>query len=161
MAHFPKIDSPCPLSREEQSSLDGHCGRCGKTVHCLDALDDGGREEFLRKAKGPVCVSYRLPVMLGASLALTAAAPTLAADASQPKDRCPIPAQASAATPTQSPIPAGSSSAVTTPATPEKVKPIEYVSVFMGGVHDPAGAKWVEDTSLPELPTAPDDTPAR
>lgn len=161
MSRFPKIDSPCPLSKQEQASLDGHCGRCGKTVHCLDGMGDAGRQDFLRKAKGPVCVSYRLPVALSATLALTVAIPALAADASPPKDRCPVPAEANATASALPPDATGDRLQLAPAQASAASKSVDHVVVLVGGVHDPADAQWVEDTSLPELPTAVDDTNAK
>lgn len=76
MARFPKITRPCPLSREEQRSIDGHCAHCNKHVHNLDALDDAGREALMASAKGEICVSYRRPLraVATAAIALTLAA---------------------------------------------------------------------------------------
>ena len=122
MARFPIIDGPCPLAPHELAAMDGHCERCGKTVHSLDGMDDANRAAFMREAKGPICVSYRLPVRIGAVLALALSAPVFGQDAPAPVE--------------------------TVVATQE---------IVVGTVREPSSAQWVEDTSLPELPTAPDD----
>jgi hypothetical protein len=141
MARFPIIDDPCPLGQDELAGIAGHCGTCGKTVHSLDGMDDGERSAFMSQAKGAICVSYRLPMRIGAALALALAAPVFGQDSS----------------------PAGSS-------VEQTVAPCEIqdgrkatsqdIVVTGGTVREPANAQWVEDLSLPELPTAPDDSPA-
>src|SRR5688572_11345871 len=88
MARFPKIDQPCPLDSETQRRIQGDCGRCGKTVHCLDGKSDAERTEFMRRASGPVCVSYRLGI--GAALALSLAGPVVAADGAETATNSPL-----------------------------------------------------------------------
>jgi len=73
MARFPKIDRPCPLEIDAQRRIDGHCGHCGKTVHCLDGKSDAERNDLLRKSSGSLCVSYTLTAGMSAALALSAA----------------------------------------------------------------------------------------
>ena len=152
MARFPKIDSPCPLGQDELARIDGHCGRCNKTVHSLDDMDDAGRAAFMRQAKGPICVSYRLPLGLSAALALSMAAPVFAQDAkpSAPSIRQAVSTPANL----QSPIPLADPV-----ATKAKTKPkvLEPMIVTGGGVRLPSAAQWTEDLSVPELPTATDD----
>ncbi len=153
MARFPIIDTPCPLGKDEQALIAGHdCGHCGKTVHALDGMDDAGRLAFMRDAKGPVCVSYRLPVGLGAAMALSMAAPAFAQDAPHPTASIRQATAAPDAKAPSSPIPRPS--AVVEP-------PRQRVEVFAGGVHEPSATRWTEDLSLPELPTVPDDTVVR
>jgi hypothetical protein len=74
MARVPLIDSPCPLSQAEQLRINGHCGRCHKTVHALDGLDDDQRRALLAAAKGPLCVSWRTTVRRGPALGAAMAA---------------------------------------------------------------------------------------
>ena len=86
MALFPKIDQPCPLGSDELKRINGHCGRCNKTVHSLDGMTDEQRLAFVRNVKGPLCVSYSIPERrhaagFGAALALSIAAPAFAGDA--------------------------------------------------------------------------------
>jgi len=131
MARFPIIDSPCPLPQDELAGIAGHCGRCGKTVHSLDGMDDAERSAFMSKARGPICVSYRLPMRIGAAaLALALAAPVFGQDSPPPCE-----AQPRAAT--------------------------QDIVITGGTVREPSDAQWSEDLSVPELPTAPDDSPAR
>jgi hypothetical protein len=130
MARFPIIDSPCPLGQDEIAGIAGHCRHCGETVHSLDGIDDAERSAFMSRAKGSICVSYRLPMRIGAALALALAAPVFGQDS-----------------PAAAPC--------------EKAPAVEQQEiVVMGSVREPANAEWTEDMSLPELPTAPDDSPA-
>ncbi|HTD28822.1 MAG TPA: hypothetical protein VK660_05485 [Xanthomonadaceae bacterium] len=150
MARFPKIDSPCPLGQDELAAIAGHCGRCSRTVHSLDGMDDAGRAALMRQAKGPICVSYRLPVGISAAMALSLAAPAFAQDAA--------PTHASirqAVTPAYvvSPAPAAAQAA---PANVQANPP--EMMITAGGVRVPSDARWTEDMSLPELPTAPDNS---
>ncbi|MBP6749226.1 MAG: hypothetical protein KA144_06270, partial [Xanthomonadaceae bacterium] len=76
MSRFPRIDTPCPLSQDEQRAIDGHCNRCDKQVHQLDALSEDERRALLATATGPICVSYRAPAprkvgRFGAAIAAT------------------------------------------------------------------------------------------
>jgi len=148
MARFPKIDSPCPLGQDELAQIAGHCGRCNRTVHCLDGMDDAARADFMRQAKGPICVSYRLPIALGAALALSMAAPAMARDVTSSHG----PPRHVVAGPTRivSPIP------LANPVPRAQTVP-EPVFVTGGGVHDPAAAQWTDDLSVLELPTVADD----
>ena len=132
MARFPIIERPCPLGQKERAGISGHCGVCGKTVHSLDGMDDAGRSALLSQAKGAICVIYRLPLKI--ALALSLAGPAFAQD-SPPPPPCEV---------------AGGPAA----EQPEK----EEIVVTGGTVRDPADAQWTEDLTLPELPTAPDDT---
>lgn len=143
MARYPRIDQPCPLDAQAQQRIDGHCGQCGKTVHCLDGRSDAERAEFLRQASGPVCVSYRLA--MGTALALAIAAPAAAgpvdtAPGAQPSQA--VLAAPGAASQAQTPVAAG------TPLEPG------LQTIFLGGVSRPGEAEWVEDErdDLPELP---------
>lgn len=135
MARFPKIDRPCPLTPAEQRRIDGHCSRCGCTVHSLDGMDDAARSARLRAASGPMCVSYRLAAGLGAALALSIAGPAAAGpvEADETVDAAP---------------PA-------TDAVKLSVDPgfLEYI--FVGGVDRPEDATWIDDGTLPDLPTRP------
>ena len=142
MARFPIIDNPCPLGPDELANIAGHCGVCGKTVHSLDGMDDAQRSAFMSQTKGAICVLYRLPMRIGAALALTLAAPAFAQDAK--------PAESSM----QQSVPP-----CETQAEPERAKG-EDVIVTGGTVRDPANARWTEDLTLPELPTAPDESPS-
>ena len=151
MALFPIIDSPCPLSQLELSGIAGHCGRCGKTVHALDGMDDAGRSAFMRQAKGPICVSYRLPIGVGAALALSMAAPAFAHDTATGS-----PLHQAIAGPAHIASPASKTPAARPVDTGPKAS--EPVYVTAGGVHMPAVSQWTEDTSVPELPTATDDS---
>lgn len=135
MSTLPRIDSPCPLSADEQREIDGHCGRCDRTVHRLDALDASARRALLDDSDGPICVSYRVPAprrigRVGALIAATLI--TTGAFAAEP------PADA-AAPPTGSRI---------ARETPRDLDP-----VLVGAVSDPQDAKAAPDTTRPELPT--------
>jgi hypothetical protein len=75
MSSFPKVDQPCPLGVDEQKRLDGHCTRCEKSVHVLDAMSDAERRALLASACGSICVSYRMrsprrTARFGAAMAL-------------------------------------------------------------------------------------------
>jgi len=152
MALFPIIDSPCPLSQLELSGIAGHCGRCGKMVHALDGMDDADRSALMRQAKRPTCVSYRLPIAVGAALALSLAAPVLAHDASAESPR-----HQAIAVPAHGDSPVSKTPAVA-PADTQPKPPEPMYVITAGGVHVPAASKWTEDRSLPELPTATDDS---
>jgi hypothetical protein len=145
MARFPKIDSPCPLSLEAQARIEGHCGRCDKTVHALDDMDDAARTALLRNANGPVCVSYRLKAGLGAALALSMSSPLLAQD--RAADPVPLPQTRSTGA-----EPSEQTSVAPPPALVDKLDRI----VFTGGVRDPAEAEWVDEDDVPELPMVRD-----
>jgi hypothetical protein len=151
VTRFPIIDSPCPLSQLELSGIAGHCGRCGKTVHALDGMDDADRSAFMRQAKGPICVSYRLPIAVAAALALSLAAPVLAHDASADST-----VHQAIAAPARVASPVAKTPMVA--STDTQPKPPEPVYVLAGGVHIPAASQSTEDRSLPELPTATDDS---
>jgi len=150
MARFPIIDSPCPLSQSELAGIAGHCGRCSKTVHSLDGMDDAGRAALMRQAKGPVCVSYRLPIGASAALALSLVAPVMAHDA---PSVAPVRQAVTAPVHVSSPV----SNAAVAPASNDKPKEPDII-VLAGGVHVPSATRWTEDLSLPELPTASDDS---
>lgn len=145
MAIVPRIDTPCPLGAAEQRAIDGHCSRCDRDVHRLDALDADARRALFAAAAGPLCVSYRVPrrAGLGATIAVslvvaTASAGVFAADP---------PAAAPAA------------SAEATPSTGTRIRheaPRDLDGVLViGAVNDPQDAAAPEDTSVPELPVQP------
>lgn len=140
MACFPKIDQACPLDSDAQRGVGSWCGRCGTTVHALDAMDDAARATFLREASGPVCVSYRLRASrvalgLGAALLVSSALPAHADDAQQ--------AVAAPQVQTGTRIKTSDKNA-------EALEPI----VVMGAVKDPRGATLVDvdDRDVPDLP---------
>jgi hypothetical protein len=154
MAVFPKIDRPCPLGIDEQKRIDGYCGRCDKVVHALNGMSGDERVSLLRSAKGPLCVSYRLPARrvagagLGAALALSIVMPAFAKEptllgtfGSPPSD----PAGEPQFTP-----------AVNSPSTSGDSEKIEFITVT-GGVSNPSDANFVDDSKLPDLPIVPDD----
>lgn len=151
MACFPKIDSPCLLRQDELAKIGGHCGRCHRTVHALDDMDDAGRLAFMRQARGPICVSYRLPIGLGAAMALSLAAPAFAQDATPNGTSI---RQAVAPARAQSPLPPPAPGTLAD----AKAKAPEMLMVIGGGVRDPSAARWTEDLSVPEIPTAVDDS---
>jgi hypothetical protein len=138
MARFPIIDDHCPLGQGELAGIAGHCERCGKTVHSLDGMDDAGRSAFMSQARGPICVLYRLPFRIGAALALSLTAPVFAQDPGRVDSPAPCAAQAASAV----------------------VQQEQEIVVTGGTVREPSNAQWTEDMSLPELPTAPDDSAA-
>jgi hypothetical protein len=141
MARFPVIDNPCPLGQDELAGIAGLCGRCGKTVHSLDGLDDAERSAFMSQAKGAICVLYRLPMRIGAALALTLAAPAFGQG-----------------TPTAESSTQQAAAPCETEPAPEAAA--QDIVVIGGTVRDPSNAQWTEDIVLPELPTAPDDSAA-
>ncbi len=151
MARFPRIDTPCPLSAEDQRTIDGHCTRCDKHVHALDRLDESERRALLATVPGPICVSYRLPVprrvgRVGAAIAATLITTTAATTvyAGEPEHAVQRPFVTSS--PQHSPVP---SQPVVSEGRDEQE--LEFVT-FLGGVTDPEDALAAEDTSVPELP---------
>lgn len=147
MAIVPRIDTPCPLGAAEQRAIDGHCSRCDRDVHRLDALDADARRALFAAADGPLCVSYRAPrrAGLGATIAVslvvaTASAGVFAADP---------------------PTAASAASAEATPSTGSRIRheaPRDLDGVLViGAVNDPQDAAAPEDTSVPELPAIDDE----
>lgn len=159
MACFPKIDQPCPLGIDEQRRLDGWCARCEKTVHALDGMSEEQRRLLLRRAKGPICVSYRVPAMrplgagFGAALAVTMSASALAIDV-MPTGARSDPAQSHAGNPNTILTGSGVSGPECDEAgavANEEFQPIDTVTIT-GGVLSPDSAEWVDDSDLPDLP---------
>jgi len=147
MARYPRIDQPCPLDAQARQRIDGDCGLCGKTVHCLDGRSDEERAALLRQAGGPICVSYR--IALGTALALSIAAPAAAgqAEAAAPAQAAPLNAPAAA-------------SQAQTPVTSVRLVQPGLDVVFVGGVSRPGEAEWIDDdSSLPELPMRREPAP--
>lgn len=144
MARVPRIDSPCPLKQAEQLRIDGHCGRCNKHVHSLDGLDDAQRRALFAVAKGPLCVSYRMPVnrapALGAAMAVmfSASAAMAAQDCDEAK---PVYQSVGSA-------PVGQ--VVNLAEAGESEGLIDMITV--GGIQSAEDAEWIDDGSLPELP---------
>lgn len=139
MARYPRIDHPCPLDAAARQRIDGDCGLCGKTVHCLDGRSDAERAALLRQASGPICVSYRLA--MGTALALAIAAPAAAG---------PVDAAPSQSAPLTSP---SAASQAHTPIAPGNLVEPGLQMVFVGGISRPGEAEWVDDDhDLPELP---------
>lgn len=145
MSIVPRIDTPCPLTADEQRTIDGHCGRCDREVHRLDTLDGDARRALFAAATGPLCVSYRAPASraprrvgrIGAAIAATLITATAyAADPSSPRTD----AQAERAAPTT-----GSRIQRTEPRDLDEV-------LVIGAVNDPQDARQPEDTSVPALP---------
>ncbi len=139
MPSFPRIDSPCPLSAEEQGAIDGHCDRCDKHVHALNDMNEAERRALLANAAGPICVSYRKPVprrvgRIGVAIAATLITTTAYA-AGEP-----------------APPPAGQPTvAAALQGVEELDSELDFV-LITGGVNDPQDALAAEDTSVPELP---------
>ena len=152
MARYPRIDQPCPLDAQARRRIDGHCGLCGKTVHCLDGRSDTERAALLQQASGPVCVSYRLA--LGTALALSLAAPAAASpiDLAAPAP----PAQAASLDPSN-PEPSAQ-----TPVAQQPLLDPDLDMVFVGGISRPDEAEWVDDKAdLPELPMRREPPPGK
>jgi len=155
VAKFPKIDSPCPLDSDAQARIAGHCGRCDKSVHRLDGMDEAQRRAFMRQATQPVCVSYRLPVAAAAALALTMAG---AVHAGVPEGGATT-VQATVQTAAQvlpdqdaaGHVPATTTTTADALKALDDGKPLEIL--VLGGITRPGDAEWADDdTSLPELP---------
>lgn len=150
MAQVPKIDSPCPLGIDEQRRLDGHCGRCDKHVHALDAMSDAQRQALLRSAEGSICVSYRArrpgAARRGVGFGIAIAA-TLVSSGAFAADPPLLPATASEQA---SPVPAASP--LIAPEQAPNGEDDDMERIFVGGVKDPQDAHWVDDSELPELP---------
>lgn len=152
MARVPRIDSPCPLSRAEQLRIDGHCGRCNKHVHALDGLDERQRRALFAAARGPLCVSYRVPVYRSPAMAVAMAAMISAGTAMAGQDCDDVVA------PLQSMDAAQASPLLGTDATAQAEASKERLdTLFMGGVNLPEDADWVDDSNLPDLPIVVED----
>lgn len=151
MAQVPKIDTPCPLGVDEQRRLDGHCARCDKHVHRLDAMSDSDRRALLAAADGPICVSYRSEhpraMRRGAGFGLAIAATLVSggAFASDPPDLLP------AATGEQA-SPVAPAPLLAAPAPSQDCEDEKLERIVLGGVSDPHDAQWVDDSELPDLP---------
>lgn len=137
MPSFPRIDSPCPLSAEEQRAIDGHCDRCDKHVHALNDMSEAERGALLAAATGPICVSYRRPAprrvgRIGAAIAATLITTT-----------------AYAGDPASSPV-----GQPTVAAALQDVEEDGFLDeiVFVGGVNDSQAALAALDLSVPALP---------
>lgn len=141
MACFPKIDSPCPLDPGAQRRIAGDCNRCGKTVHTLDMLDPAQRMSLLRNASGPLCVSYRLPMALGAVLALS------------------MGAQAAVAADTPTPFAPVDAAQLQEDNDLSELGNLDMIMV--GGVSDPTHAEWIDDNALPDLPIVVEEAAPR
>ena len=144
MPTFPRIDRPCPLAPADQEALGQDCSHCGKTMHALDAMDAAQRQALMRNASGPLCVSYRLPIHMGAALALSLAGSVQAA----PQN---VPAAAPVNAPTIAPFEVPAQVAQT------QVTPVDLSSgldqIMVGGVSKPGEAERIDDDlSVPELP---------
>ena len=137
MPSFPRIDSPCPLSAEEQRAIDGHCDRCDKHVHALNDMSEAERRALLANASGPICVSYRKAMprrvgRIGAAIAATLITTTAYAG---------DPAASAVGQPTVA-------------AALQTVEEDEFLDeiVFVGGVNDSQDALAALDMSVPALP---------
>ena len=157
MACVPRIDQPCPLSREARRGLAGYCGHCRKTVHSLDGLDEAQRRALLRGASGPICVSYRVSAGLGAAaLALSLAVSPAHAGTPAAADAGVL-QTATTVQPLTGTTATGST--LQSPAHPATQDPPEcdedevLEQIVVGGISRPDDAEWLEhDSDLPELP---------
>jgi hypothetical protein len=139
MPSFPRIDSPCPLSAEEQRAIDGHCERCDKHVHALNDMNEAERRALLANATGPICVSYRKAVprrvgRIGAAIAATLITTT-----------------AYAGDPVSPPVAQPTVAAALQDVQEEEDGFLDEI-VFVGGVNDPQDASAALDMSVPALP---------
>lgn len=151
MSRFPRIDSPCPLTQDEQRAIDGHCSRCDKHVHALDALNEDERRALLAAATGPICVSYRVATprkvgRFGAAIAATligtgAATAAYASDADPTASALPPPPAQSGPSWAQAHV----------DETLDKEQELDRVFI-VGGINDPQDAQFAEDMSIPALP---------
>lgn len=143
MPSFPRIDSPCPLSAEEQRAIDGHCERCDKHVHALNDMNEAERRALLANASGPICVSYRKTMprrvgRIGAAIAATLITTT-----------------AYAGDPASQPVAQPTVEAALQDVQEEDVFEEDVFLdeiVFVGGVNDPQDASAALDMSVPALP---------
>jgi hypothetical protein len=170
MPCVPHIDQPCPLPQSELRRVGGFCSHCRRTVHVLDGLDDTARRELLRRADGPICVSYRVGAGLGAAaLALSlAATPASAAPPAAAHGHAP-PALLAPAAVVEQALPGtrtAMGSTLQSPLQPAAETPPECgeeedrIEVMGGGVSRPEDAAWLEqDSALPDLPMR--DAPTR
>lgn len=180
MSIVPRIDTPCPLAADEQRTIDGHCGRCDREVHRLDALDGDARRALFAAATGPLCVSYRAPASraprrvgrIGAAIAATlitatayAAEPSPSTDAqteraapttgsriqrTEPRDLDEVLVIGAVNDPQDARLPADTS----VPVLPvQEAAALDDDVLIMGGVSDPTAVEWVDvETAAPELP---------
>jgi hypothetical protein len=154
----PRIDRPCPLDGESQRRVGDFCRHCAHPVQRLDRMDAAAQER-LRRSSGPVCVSYRVAVGVGAALAV-AIAPGLAGAQASALPPASNPAMEHPLIVTDASAPASPVSPLAAPAEPPECDEwLEFIVV--GGVSDPSTAEWIElDRSLPDLPvrrTGPDE----
>lgn len=143
MARVPRIDNPCPLKLAEQLRIDGHCSHCNKHVHALDGLDDAQRRALFAAAKGPLCVSYRVPINRTPVLAaaMTAMLSASAAMAGQDCDETKPVFQSVETAPVEQ--------VVNLYAESERLDDEDII--VTGGILSAEDAKWVDDGSLPDL----------
>lgn len=144
MARVPRIESPCPLTMAEQLRIDGHCGRCNKTVHALDGLDDAQRHALFAAARGAICVSYRLPVKRVPALGVAMAA-MLSASAVMAGQDC-----AETKPAFQSVDSAPVEQVVNLEEASKPADPVDMI--FVGGIQSAEDAEWIDDGSVPDLP---------
>jgi hypothetical protein len=143
MAKYPRIDSPCPLTKTEIGKFEnGFCQHCERTVHNLDYMNNSERVEFIRQCKGKVCVSYTVKTATAAAIALTTVMSSTAVFATDALNK-------SEQNLPQNPI-------QTQVATPGKFNTdLELVEIMVGSVSNPKDADWDEHADgkdLPELP---------
>ncbi|SFM98074.1 hypothetical protein [Dokdonella immobilis] len=143
MARVPRIDSPCPLSRAQQLRIDGHCGRCNKHVHALDSLDERQRRALFAAARGPLCVSYRVPAYRNPAMAVAMAAMISVGTAAAGQD-CDEAAPA-----LQSVQPAAQEPLI---HLQDQTNDVPYDTIIVGGISSAEDAQWIDDGSLPDLP---------
>lgn len=152
MPSFPHIDSPCPFRADEapQPGRD-HCGHCDRKVHNLDGMSEERRRAFLAGCSGKVCVAYtvhrsaqRRNLALGAGLAASLAGS--GAVMAQDTPTVPAPGTPTSSTPATEPVEG------TTILTAEQIAAIKIpdgLVLLMGGVLDPASARWSDESDIP------------
>lgn len=159
MSRFPKIDQPCPLGIDEQKRIDGYCGRCEKAVHALDAMSDAQRESLMSNNPGAICVSYRRAgARLGAAMAMAmVVVPAAAGTGDDPKLQ-----SGAAASPLASVLHPAQPKCrdAADAAEPTAQESIAWETITVGGVSRPDEAEWIDDSSLPDLPTIVEAKPS-
>jgi predicted Fe-S protein YdhL (DUF1289 family) len=140
MAFFPRIQSPCPYKSDLAAVMDGDfCRMCKRTVFDLTDMTDGERRALLAGCGEEVCVSYRVrPAAVAAALAAAAMPAAAAAQDLGPA----VPGAAAIA------------------AQATEIASLQELDIIVGGIRDPANARYVEHDAgrpVPELPVAYED----
>jgi hypothetical protein len=122
--------------------MDGDfCRMCRRTVFDLTPMSDDERLAFLSGCTEKVCVSYTLPIRPAIAAAAMAAAMALPSAAAAQDADVPMDIEAVEISPD-----------------------VEEMTIFVGGITNPAAAEMVEDpadAAVPELPVVYEEEPAQ